>query len=161
MAFIQTAARALVFLIALITSLAYSQPSPSHQLQQYSDQHTQRRTFQHDDLELMDVVLLATIDGKFHALNRTTGRMLWSMEQPVANPQVAVSQLSELVQTEHLGLLGGAPIPSDDSENEDDEDRQVETYIIEPQSGRIFVKPVSPSPSPNPTLHDESTCGSL
>ncbi|KAG8950157.1 bifunctional endoribonuclease/protein kinase ire1 [Tulasnella sp. 424] len=91
-----------------------------------------------DELKLMDVVLLASVDGRFHALNRTTGRMLWSMDQPIANPQVAVTNLKELVLTQHGGLRTTNEFSLDDF---DDDPAITETYIIEPQSGAIFVSP--------------------
>ncbi|KAG8950158.1 bifunctional endoribonuclease/protein kinase ire1 [Tulasnella sp. 424] len=92
-----------------------------------------------DELKLMDVVLLASVDGRFHALNRTTGRMLWSMDEPIANPQVAVTDLKELVLSQHGGLRTTDEFSLDDF---DDEPTITETYIIEPQSGAIFVSPV-------------------
>ncbi|EIN14494.1 hypothetical protein PUNSTDRAFT_80917 [Punctularia strigosozonata HHB-11173 SS5] len=66
-----------------------------------------------DDLELTDVVLVASVDGSFHALNRSTGHALWSMAEGVMDP---------LVRTTHIA-------------SEDD----AEQYIIEPQSGDIYV----------------------
>ncbi|KIO24377.1 hypothetical protein M407DRAFT_26191 [Tulasnella calospora MUT 4182] len=87
----------------------------------------------------MDFVLLASIDGRFHALNRTTGRMLWSMDQPIANTQVAVTNLKELVSTEHSGLGETSDFSVDDF----DDPASTETYIIEPQSGAIFVSPAN------------------
>jgi hypothetical protein len=62
--------------------------------------------------ELLDVVLVASVDGKFHALNRATGQTLWSMRGP------ALPALEPLVRTDH---------------------REGEQYIIEPQSGDIYV----------------------
>ncbi|KAH6910718.1 hypothetical protein BKA70DRAFT_1424376 [Coprinopsis sp. MPI-PUGE-AT-0042] len=75
-----------------------------------------------NEQELLDIVLIASVDGKFHALNRTSGRTLWSMP---AGP----STLAPLVRTEHA--------------NYDPDD--TETYIIEPQSGDIYV--VNPTDS--------------
>ncbi|KAG9040672.1 bifunctional endoribonuclease/protein kinase ire1, partial [Tulasnella sp. UAMH 9824] len=91
-----------------------------------------------DELKLMDVVLLASVDGRFHALNRTTGRMLWSMDRPIANTQVAVTNLKELVSTEHGNLRKTSDFSLDDFV---DDPASTETYIIEPQSGAIFVSP--------------------
>ncbi|KAJ7809386.1 hypothetical protein B0H14DRAFT_2608098 [Mycena olivaceomarginata] len=59
-----------------------------------------------DNSELLDIVLLALVDGKFHALNRTIGHTLWSMSSSSSSSTV-VSPL--------------------------------ETYIIELQSGDIYV----------------------
>jgi len=82
------------------------------------------------DYNLLDTVLVATVDGKFHAVNRTSGHTLWSMSSFITTTSVsAPSSLSPLVKTSH-------------SEEPDDE----ETYIIEPQSGDIYVlhSPSSP-----------------
>ncbi|KAI0267430.1 ribonuclease 2-5A-domain-containing protein [Gloeopeniophorella convolvens] len=84
-----------------------------------------------DPLELLNVVLVASVDGKFHALNRTTGGKLWSMPatpppaaRDPAQPVPAI--LEPLVSTQHLD-----PDP--------DADYPHETYIVEPQSGDIYV----------------------
>lgn len=80
------------------------------------------------DYDLLDTVLVASIDGKFHALNRTSGQTLWSMSSFATTTSVsAPSSLAPLVRTAHV---------QHDSEV-DDED--TETYIIEPQSGDIYV----------------------
>ncbi|KAG9016054.1 bifunctional endoribonuclease/protein kinase ire1, partial [Tulasnella sp. 427] len=141
------------YLIPLILFFAWSATShpPAHNaatsitaLQQFqASQHQPRISFKDpsleaDELKLMDVVLLASVDGRFHALNRTTGRMIWSMEQPIANPQVAATNLKELVRTEHAGLRTTSEYSLDDY---DDDPAGTETYIIEPQSGAIFVSP--------------------
>ncbi|KAG9040674.1 bifunctional endoribonuclease/protein kinase ire1 [Tulasnella sp. UAMH 9824] len=91
-----------------------------------------------DELKLVDVVLLASVDGRFHALKRTTGRMIWSMDVPIADTQVAVTRLKELVSTEHGNLLKTNDVSLDDFV---DDPASTETYIIEPQSGTIFVSP--------------------
>ncbi|KAI0269552.1 hypothetical protein BGY98DRAFT_1014131 [Russula aff. rugulosa BPL654] len=96
-----------------------------------------------DPLEILNVVLVASVDGKFHALNRTTGGKLWSMPSsppPRASPsssdhevvQPVPSILGPLVSTKHLDV---------DPDIDDDPFSQ-ETYIVEPQSegdGRVFV----------------------
>jgi serine/threonine-protein kinase/endoribonuclease IRE1 len=77
-------------------------------------------------LILSDTVLLASVDGRFHAVNRTTGRAIWSMEDDTdANP--SQSLLHSLVRTDHN--LPNLPLDSD----------YQELYIIEPQSGDIFI----------------------
>ncbi|KAF9559781.1 hypothetical protein CPC08DRAFT_637341 [Agrocybe pediades] len=82
------------------------------------------------DYNLLDTVLVATVDGKFHAVNRTGGHTLWSMSSFVTTTSVsAPSSLSPLVRTSQ-------------SEEPDDE----ETYIIEPQSGDIYVLHAPSSP---------------
>ncbi|KAJ7788068.1 hypothetical protein B0H14DRAFT_3577815 [Mycena olivaceomarginata] len=65
-----------------------------------------------DNSELLDMVLLASVDGKLHALNRTTGHTLWSMSSFSSSSSTTVSPPSSL-----------APL----------------TYIIEPRSGDIYV----------------------
>lgn len=97
----------------------------------------QRRAEAADDrLVLSDTVLVASIDGKFHALNRTTGRVKWSMHKPPANihsvdPSIKEPPIYNLVRSLHRDP------PADDNEDVGTE----ETYIIEPQSGEIFVLP--------------------
>jgi serine/threonine-protein kinase/endoribonuclease IRE1 len=88
------------------------------------------------DLELLDVVLFASVDGKLHALNRTSGRMLWSMSSS-ASSEAVPSMLGPLVRTSHL---------ESDPELTDDENSNQELYIIEPQSGDIYMlsSPFSP-----------------
>ncbi|EAU84069.1 other/IRE protein kinase [Coprinopsis cinerea okayama7 len=82
------------------------------------------------DLELLDIVLVASIDGKFHALSRSTGKILWSMPAFArAEGSSTLSSLAPLVRTTH---------PENDPDDFDD-DTTPETYIIEPQSGHIYV----------------------
>lgn len=78
-------------------------------------------------LRLLDTVLLASIDGRFHAVNRTNGRPIWSMED---DAELAPSQgiLHNLVRTDHN-------LQSIDTLEQDNK----ELYIIEPQSGDIFI----------------------
>jgi serine/threonine-protein kinase/endoribonuclease IRE1 len=78
-----------------------------------------------DERELLDVVLVASIDGKFHALNRASGHVLWSMSAPHASTPPA-PELGPLVRTAH---------PEIDPDLHDGQ----EQYIIEPQSGDIYV----------------------
>jgi serine/threonine-protein kinase/endoribonuclease IRE1 len=89
--------------------------------------------------ELLDVVLLATIDGKFHALNRTDGTILWSMHNSFTTDCAVGEQeksLSPLIRTPHvLPSLS----PGEGEGNSEDEDGKI--YIVEPQSGSIYVLP--------------------
>ncbi|KAJ7057037.1 hypothetical protein C8F01DRAFT_1153173 [Mycena amicta] len=88
--------------------------------------------------DLLDVVLVASVDGKFHALNRTTGHSLWSMASfgtTSANVPQA-STMAPLVRTSHIDY---DPDLADDSIYQ-------ETYIIEPQSGDIYVMATPTSP---------------
>ncbi|KAF9483304.1 hypothetical protein BDN70DRAFT_990482 [Pholiota conissans] len=81
-----------------------------------------------DDYELLaDIVLVASIDGKFHALNRTDGQKLWSMSDFLANVSVSPS-LAPLVRTTHPKHSLNA----------------MKSYIVEPQSGDIYIQ-TSPS----------------
>lgn len=90
-----------------------------------------------DDLRLMDIVLLASVDGKFHALNRSSGHTLWSMSSS-AFPGSAPPTLGPLVRTSHVET---------DADITDDEDSpHQELYIIEPQSGYIYVMTSPSSP---------------
>lgn len=74
----------------------------------------------HDDLlELLNVVLLASVDGRLHAVDRKRGVKLWSMDLPEDGATVP-SYLRPLVATEHIATSS-------------------ETYMIEPQSGDIYV----------------------
>jgi serine/threonine-protein kinase/endoribonuclease IRE1 len=83
-----------------------------------------------DDLELLDVVMLASVDGKLHGLNRTTGQTLWSMSDDPGSSQSSPSTFDSLIRTEHSMY---------------DSDR--EFFIIEPQSGDIYVLPPMATPS--------------
>lgn len=78
-----------------------------------------------DDLEPLNIVLLASIDGNLHALNRSTGTILWSMS---SNSPNSPSTLAPLVRTRQT-------FPLDEESN----DSQQEYYVIEPQSGDIYV----------------------
>ncbi|KAG8906966.1 bifunctional endoribonuclease/protein kinase ire1 [Tulasnella sp. 403] len=140
-------ASSVVFFLALLPILALSlsaQPLFQSQravtaLQKY-DSHAipRREPLRADELQVLDTVLLASVDGRFHALNRTTNRLLWSMDKPITKPAVAIDNLHELVRTQHGTLNHGQGDPFD----ADEDDLVTETYIIEPQSGAIYVKPV-------------------
>ncbi|KAG2366452.1 hypothetical protein BDR07DRAFT_1396011 [Suillus spraguei] len=80
-----------------------------------------------EDATLLDIVLVASVDGRFHALNRTSGQKLWSMSH---SAHEAPSSLAPLVRTKH---------PTYDSDLTDDDDAHHEVYMIEPQSGDIYV----------------------
>jgi serine/threonine-protein kinase/endoribonuclease IRE1 len=107
--------------------------------------HTPRAqsTTADDALEVLNVVLVASVDGKFHALNRTNGGKLWSM--PSSPPpsthnssQTVPSILEPLISTKHLDT---------DPDLEDDKFPH-ETYIVEPQSGDIYVTSSSSPTAP-------------
>ncbi|KAB5588723.1 Serine/Threonine-kinase/endoribonuclease Ire1 [Ceratobasidium theobromae] len=104
------------------------------------------------DIRLLDIVLAASIDGHFHALNRTTGELIWSMADDLAYlqsprdpnvdsapPIAAQSPLYNLVRSNHRSL-----VDSDDSD-----DDGAETYVVEPQTGELFVmEPLAPDDTP-------------
>jgi serine/threonine-protein kinase/endoribonuclease IRE1 len=103
--------------------------------------HTPRghSTTTDDALEVLNVILVASVDGKFHALNRTTGGKLWSMpSSPSSASQTVPSILEPLISTKHLDA---DPDLGDDSFAH-------ETYIVEPQSGDIYVTSSSSSTAP-------------
>ncbi|KAH9854607.1 hypothetical protein C2E23DRAFT_867214 [Lenzites betulinus] len=93
-----------------------------------------------DDPQLLDIVLVASVDGKLHALNRTSGISIWSMASSAAPEAVsgsAPTAFSPLVRTEH---------PELDQDITDDDDPAQEIYIVEPQSGEIYVMSSPDSP---------------
>ncbi|KDQ07551.1 hypothetical protein BOTBODRAFT_38751 [Botryobasidium botryosum FD-172 SS1] len=105
-----------------------------------------------DDLNLLDIVLVASVDGKFHAINRTTGRQKWSMsDDPTFGAGIDDSGngnnstdtplpiLQHLVRTDHKAIT--------QPDIHDEDTVMDETYIIEPQSGDIYVLPSSSTPS--------------
>ncbi|TFK29552.1 hypothetical protein FA15DRAFT_664103 [Coprinopsis marcescibilis] len=79
------------------------------------------------DFELLDIVLVASVDGKFHAFTRKEGRPLWSMSSfaRAASPATPTS-LAPLVRTVH-------------ADHDEDDMGPSETYIVEPQTGDIYV----------------------
>ncbi|KAI9056342.1 hypothetical protein FKP32DRAFT_1586082 [Trametes sanguinea] len=89
-----------------------------------------------EDLELLDIVLVASVDGKLHALNRTSGRPLWSMASTSGTAPTPTA-FGPLVRTEHPDL---------DPEGTDDDDPTQEIYVVEPQSGEIYVMSSPDSP---------------
>ncbi|KII91735.1 hypothetical protein PLICRDRAFT_38574 [Plicaturopsis crispa FD-325 SS-3] len=86
-----------------------------------------------DDTSLLDIVLVASVDGKFHALNRTSGHTLWSMSSTSNAP----STLGPLVRTNHVDT---------DPDLTDDDTQNQELYVVEPQSGDIYVMATPNSP---------------
>jgi serine/threonine-protein kinase/endoribonuclease IRE1 len=92
-----------------------------------------------DNSELLDIVLLASVDGKFHALNRTTGHTVWSMSSFSSSSTTVSppSSLAPLVCTCHI---------DQDPDLTDNLDAYQETYVIEPQSGDIYILPSCSAP---------------
>ncbi|OBZ76674.1 Serine/threonine-protein kinase ppk4 [Grifola frondosa] len=87
-----------------------------------------------NDLDLLDIVLVASVDGKLHALNRTSGASIWSM---ASSASAAPATLGPLVRTQH---------PDIDPDLTDDDSPHQEVYAIEPQSGDIYVMSSPDSP---------------
>lgn len=87
-----------------------------------------------EDIKLIDIVLVASIDGSFHAVNRTSGQRLWSMSAAATD---IPSSLAPLVRTKHATI---------DYDLTDDDDAHQELYIIEPQTGDVYVMPTPTSP---------------
>lgn len=89
-----------------------------------------------ESLDLLDIILVASVDGNLHALNRSSGDPLWSMSATLTT-KTQSTPLAPLVRTQH---------PSYDTSTSDDHSRDQEVYIIEPQSGDIYVMPSPSSP---------------
>ncbi|KAJ7031664.1 hypothetical protein C8F04DRAFT_696772 [Mycena alexandri] len=85
-----------------------------------------------EDSDLLDVVLVASVDGKLYALNRSTGSALWSMAS-LASSSVSRPSTAPLVHTNHI-------------DHDPDDTAYQETYIIEPQSGDIYVMATPSAP---------------
>lgn len=88
-----------------------------------------------ETVELLDTVLVASVDGRFHAIDRTTGKLRWSMSSSDESNMQSVPGLGPLVRSR-------SPIV-----DRDDWDPDWDTYVIEPQSGDIFVVPSHAGPS--------------
>lgn len=90
-------------------------------------------SFGNEPLDLLDIVLVASVDGSLHALNRSSGDALWSIASSASGD--TPSTLGALVRTKH---------PDPDPDAEGDEGQEV--YVIEPQSGDIYVMATPDSP---------------
>lgn len=87
-----------------------------------------------DGLNLLDIVLVAGVDGKLHALNRTSGDFIWSMKTVSGTEPTT---LGPLVRTKH---------PEIDPDLTDDDSIHREVYLVEPQSGDIYIMATPDSP---------------
>ncbi|KAJ7031662.1 hypothetical protein C8F04DRAFT_1110217 [Mycena alexandri] len=93
------------------------------------------------DSELLDIVLVASVDGQFHALNRSTGHVLWSKwSESSSSPSTGTHA------PESAGLL---PLVNTSHPDVVDDGADQELYIIEPQSGDIYILP-APSTGESP-----------
>ncbi|PPQ65135.1 hypothetical protein CVT24_003225 [Panaeolus cyanescens] len=108
-------------------------PPPVPNTVRYIQDEQAKQDFLKDN-QLVDIILLASVDGKFHALNRTTGKTLWSMSSISTTTSVSgPSSLAPLVRSSQLNF------EPDLDDIDFDEENPRETYIIEPQSGSIYV----------------------
>ncbi|KAG6889943.1 hypothetical protein C0995_013470 [Termitomyces sp. Mi166 len=124
-------------IISLRTNSARSHALAERGPSEYSFISSSRESAGTNDLDLIDIVLVASVDGKFHALNRTSGNMIWSMSSfPSSTSISAPSTLGPLVRTTHL----------DNDPDMTDETTPQELYVIEPQSGDIYVMMTPTSP---------------
>ncbi len=85
-----------------------------------------------DKLELLDICLAASVDGRIYGLNRSSGQVLWTLPSPSVykSAEGPPPALRPLVRTRHAEI---DPFHGD-GENE-------ELYVIEPQSGNIYILP--------------------
>ena len=70
--------------------------SPRVQIRKTQDSYTSGIN---EPLELLDIVLVASVDGSLHALNRTSGHTLWTIASSVSAD--TPSTLGPLVRTRH------------------------------------------------------------
>jgi len=129
---------ALSILISTLSPLAiadavsfHGEPKPN-QILFGSPEHAALR-LEDDFLELWDICIAASVDGRMYGLNRTSGQVLWTLPSSsgyTSTRDPPPSTLPPLVRTgraqPHISKGGG--------EGE-------ELYIIEPQSGKIYVLP--------------------
>lgn len=110
---------------ALVTT-AHTTPASGPRIPRLASKHT--LDAESEDANLLDIVLVASVNGRFHAVNRTSGRKLWTMSSSPGGD--FPPNLAPLVRTKHV---------SNDSGLRDDEGIHQELYVIEPQSGDIYV----------------------
>jgi hypothetical protein len=113
-------------------------PTPSSSPERViSDIHGRRHPREHttiprpdgwDDLELLDLVLVQTIDGALHALERKTGVLLWSRD--AFRPQSA--------QGNATGVVKMRVRPRGSYEGEGEAALEP-VYIIDPNDGQLYV----------------------
>lgn len=111
---------------------SFQQSHPSQQTYHFLPPAQALHPGSENDLQLLDIALVASVDGKFHAVNRASGQILWSMSSSGNSGELGSNSLAPLVRTEHADL---DPVH--------DAGEQRELYIIEPQSGDIFILPAS------------------
>ncbi len=129
---------ALSILISTLAPLAiadavsfHGEPKPN-QILFGSPEHAALR-LEDDFLELLDICIAASVDGRMYGLNRTSGRVLWTLPSSsgyTSTRDPPPSTLPPLVRT-------GRAQPHISKNRGEGE----ELYIIEPQSGKIYVLP--------------------
>jgi hypothetical protein len=113
-----------------------------------------------DDLELLDMVLIQTMDGGLHALERKTGVKLWSREgfgnraSELANSthngtEVVKMRVRPKDSYEHHGGL----VDDWNSDGTGDHALPEPVYILDPHDGQlyVFLPEADPSGSGNPS----------
>lgn len=117
--------------LSLVSVAAVAAINRPNALAARSHEYQQFATAESSESNLLDIVLVASVDGKFHALNRTSGQTLWSMSSnSSSSSSSAPTTFSPLVRTQHV---------ESDPDTTDDGATHDELYVIEPQSGNIFV----------------------
>ncbi|KAH7107041.1 hypothetical protein BKA62DRAFT_685835 [Auriculariales sp. MPI-PUGE-AT-0066] len=115
-----------------VTSLSQHSPGDLHFVSPPHGHEGEDGVEGDEAVELLDTVLVASVDGMFHAVNRTSGVVQWSM----------TSSGETQVPT------GLAPLVRSRKPNGDvsDWDADWDTYVIEPQTGEIYVVPSHRNP---------------
>jgi hypothetical protein len=125
-----------LLLVWCTTILARADPTPAlfhPNLPTSSPQHLSTTAHRHrhtpvvrpdgwDDLDLLDLVLIQTIDGALHALERKTGVRLWSRD--------AFSAAGNMTGVVHMRVRPQGSYTGDGVEP---------VYILDPQDGQLYV----------------------
>jgi serine/threonine-protein kinase/endoribonuclease IRE1 len=85
-----------------------------------------------EDLELLDTVLVGTIDGGLHALERSTGRRIWS--RLIVSKGVVQSELSNEIWRPTKSVADGDQAAGDLHPTADP------AYIVDPYDGQLYVQ---------------------
>lgn len=99
-----------------------------------------------DDLELLDMVLVQTIDGGLHALERKTGVKLWSREgfgnraselvnSTYNGTEVVKMRIRPKASYEHHGDM----LEDWSNEGAEDQSPPEPVYILDPHDGQLYV----------------------
>jgi hypothetical protein len=93
-----------------------------------------KRPSEWEDLELLDTVLVGTIDGGLHAMERSTGRRIWSrlivgngvVQSDISNETWRPTMKTASVEKEAQD--SESPVPTDPA------------YIVDPYDGQLYVQ---------------------